>query len=163
MARGSVWIRSRPTKAGGVRHRVEYRLGGREAPTLFGGSFGTKREASIRKVWILEEIAAGRAPKLNLLTSERPKALTLARAGQHWFASRIDIADSTKTRHGLELSRIDRVLGAHAVDEVTSVDVVDFVATQVPDYSRGTIRPCRRSRWCSTTQGSTRTRPATSP
>jgi integrase len=39
MARGSVWIRSRATKAGGVRHRVEYRLGGREAPTLFGGSF----------------------------------------------------------------------------------------------------------------------------
>jgi integrase len=140
MARGSVWIRSRPTKAGGVRHRVEYRLGGREASTLFGGSFGTKREASIRKVWILEEIAAGRAPNLNLHTTERPKALTLARAGQQWFASRIDIANSTKTRHGLELARINRVLGALAVDEVTPAAVVDFVATQVPDYSRGTIR-----------------------
>jgi hypothetical protein len=50
MASGSVWIRTRPTKAGGVRHKVEYRQGGRETPTLIGGSLGTRREASIGRV-----------------------------------------------------------------------------------------------------------------
>ena len=44
----SVWIRTRSTKGGGKRYRVEFRLGGREARIRYGGSFATKREATIR-------------------------------------------------------------------------------------------------------------------
>jgi hypothetical protein len=33
----SVWIRARPTKDGGKRYRVEFRLGGREARIRYGG------------------------------------------------------------------------------------------------------------------------------
>lgn len=43
---GSAWITNRTTSAGARRFRVEYRVGGREAPTRYGGSFKTKTEAS---------------------------------------------------------------------------------------------------------------------
>ena len=39
----SSWIVTRPTKDGGKRYRVEYRLGGRESATRYGGSFRRKR------------------------------------------------------------------------------------------------------------------------
>jgi hypothetical protein len=142
MASGSVWIRPRPTKAGGVRHRVEYRLGGREAPTLFGGSFGTKREASIRKVWILNEIAAGRAPNLNLLTeTQEPRAPTLADAAERWRVSRVDVTESTRTLHRVALARALPMLGSKRVDEIAVEDVVGLVTALSGNGSkRETIR-----------------------
>jgi integrase len=136
MARGSVWIRSRATKAGGVRHRVEYRLGGREAPTLFGGSFGTKREASLRKVWILDEIAAGRAPNLNLVVAEKPQAPTLATAAESWRASRVDVTESTRTLHRVALARALPTLGTRRVDEISVENVVELVAALAANGSR---------------------------
>jgi hypothetical protein len=49
---GSSWIITRPTKGGGKRYRVRFRLGGREAPHLYGGSFPTRAEALTRKRYI---------------------------------------------------------------------------------------------------------------
>jgi integrase len=142
MARGSVWIRTRSTKAGGVRHRVEYRLGGREAPTLFGGSFGTKREASIRKAWILTEIAAGRAPNLNLSAeTQASSARTLASAAERWRASRVDVTESTRTLHRVALARALPTLGRKRVDEIAVEDVVGLVTVLAVNGSkRETIR-----------------------
>ena len=54
----SSWITSRTTAGGAKRYRVEWRAGGREAPTRYGGSFKTKREADERKRWISGELAA---------------------------------------------------------------------------------------------------------
>jgi integrase len=144
MARGSVWIRTRPTKSGGVRHRVEYRLGGREAPTLFGGSFGTKREASIRKVWILNEIAAGRAPNLNLLVIEQPHAPTLGEACDTWRETRIDVTEGTRTLHRVSLQRVlDRLGRSVRIDTITADDVAAMVAAMAADYKRETIKKSR--------------------
>ena len=61
-------------------------------------------------------------------------------AGDQWLASRIDVAESTKTRNGLELEPIRPLLGARRVDEITPADVAAFVVTLDKDYSRGTIR-----------------------
>jgi hypothetical protein len=54
----SVWIKTRRTRTGGTRYRVEFRPGGREQPVYYGGSFKTKREALARKQWITGELAA---------------------------------------------------------------------------------------------------------
>jgi hypothetical protein len=54
-------------RGGDKRYRVEYRLGGREAPTRYGGSFKMRREASLRNSWIAGELAALRVPHLRLL------------------------------------------------------------------------------------------------
>lgn len=74
------------------------------------------------------------------MLSDEPKAPTVAAAGDQWLASRIDVAESTKTRNGLELEPIRPLLGARRVDEITPADVAAFVVTLDKDYSRGTIR-----------------------
>lgn len=79
----NVWIRTRPTKGGGKRYRVEYRLGGRESSSRYGGSFRTMREAKTRRDWIAGELAALRLPDLRLL-HERVLRPTLAEAAQRW-------------------------------------------------------------------------------
>src|SRR5436190_21926734 len=94
----STWITSRATAAGAKRYRVEFRCGGREAPTRYGGSFKTKREADERKRWIAGELAARRVPDLGSLETET-KALTLTAAAERWFASRVDVAANTKLQH----------------------------------------------------------------
>jgi integrase len=135
----STWITTRTAVDGSRRFRVEFRCGGREAPTQYGGSFKTKREADVRKRWIAGELAAKRVPDLRF--AEQAKAPTLAAAGTRWLASRIDIAESTKTRHGLELARIEQAdLGSRPVNDLTPADVAAFVAALAQNYSRGTLR-----------------------
>jgi hypothetical protein len=73
----SVWIRTRTTRAGDKRFRVQYRLGGREASIRYGGSFKTQREANLRRSWIVGELAAQRVPDLRLLDTEPDHAPTL--------------------------------------------------------------------------------------
>src|SRR5512133_4250898 len=112
----STWITTRTTRGGAKRFRVEFRTGGREARTRYGGSFKTKREADERKRWIAGELAARRVPNLGSLETAS-RSQTIAAAGQRWLASRIDVAPATKTRHGLELARIDHLPGRRLVDE----------------------------------------------
>jgi hypothetical protein len=64
----SVWLTTRPTKDGGKRYRVEYRVGGGGTPTRYGGSFKTRREALLRKAWLVGELAAKRSPDLRAFT-----------------------------------------------------------------------------------------------
>jgi hypothetical protein len=135
----SVWLTTRTTASGAKRYRVEYRLGGREAPTRYGGSFRTQREALARKAWVAGELAALRVPNLQALETAS-RSQTVAAAGQRWLGSRIDVAPATKTRHGLELARIDHLLGRRLVDELAPAEIADFVATLATDYSRATIR-----------------------
>ena len=137
----SVWVERRETPSGALRYRVVYRLGGAGSANRYGGTFKTKGLASIRAAWVAGELAALRVPDLMLLDRERPQAPTGATAGERWLATRIDVAEPTKTRHVVELKRICAVLGARPVDELTAGDVTGFVAWLVAEgYSRGTIR-----------------------
>jgi integrase len=97
------------------------------------------RRADERKRWIGGELAARRVPNLGSLETAS-RSQTIAAAGQRWLASRIDVAPATTTRHGLELARIDHLLGRRLVDELTPAEIADFVGTLAVDYSRGTIR-----------------------
>jgi integrase len=123
----SVWITKRRTASGGVRHRVEFQLGGRGSRTRYGGSFKTKAEASIRKNWIAGELAALRVPDLAALREPTP-APTLRAASERWKASRVDVAEATTTQHRTALGRALPTLGDRRVDAIGAQDVADLVA-----------------------------------
>ncbi len=136
----SVWITPRTTKQGTKRYRCEFRVGGRDSATQYAGSFKTRREALARKAWIAGELAQLRVPDLTLLAGPAP-GVTLHEAAERWLASRIDIAEATRIRHGVELNRIRPRLGSRRVDELAPAEVADFVTALAEDgYSRGTIR-----------------------
>src|SRR6266511_2383969 len=107
----SVWIRTRPTKDGGKRYRLEYRLGGRESRSHYGGSFRTMREAKIRRDWIAGELAALRVPDLARLRDPAPSP-TLAEAARRWQESRVDVAEATRLQHRTALRKPLLVLDA---------------------------------------------------
>jgi integrase len=135
----SSWITTRVTRAGEKRYRVEFRLGGREAPTRYGGSFRTKREADGRKRWISGELAARRVPDLESL--ETGSALTVAEACERWRASRVDVTESTRVLHRVALARVVPVLGSRRVDELTGEDVAHLIETlSTAGKKRETIR-----------------------
>src|SRR5512133_68822 len=138
---GSSWLETRPTKGGGRRYRVRFRLGGREATRLYGGSFRTRAEALMRRRYIDGELAAGRMPVLDLVVAEAPQTPTLAEACETWRATRIDVTESTRTVHRVALGRALPLLGAKRVDEIDSDDVAALVQSLVAAGSkRGTIR-----------------------
>jgi integrase len=87
------------------------------------------------------ELAALRVPDLTLLAAEPPKAPTVGAELGRWLASRIDVAGATKIRNGLEVKRIDALLGSRRVDELEPSEVAAFVVTlSEQGYKRGTIR-----------------------
>ena len=81
-----------------------YRLGGREARIRYGGSFATKREATIRRGWIAGELAARRVPD-SAAPREPIAAPTLREAAERWQASRVDVAENTRLQHRSAVAR----------------------------------------------------------
>jgi integrase len=142
----SAWIQTRVTPAGKRRHRVLYRLGGRESKTRHGGTFPTIRLATIRLNLILGELARLRVPDLTLPIPEAARQLTLNEAAKRWLASRIDASPATTTRYRVELGRIERLpeaepIGGRRVDQIDPALVAEFVQALVKaDLRRGTIR-----------------------
>jgi integrase len=136
----SVWIERRKTSSGRVRYRVEYRLGGRGSRSRYAGTFGSKREATIRKQWVGGELAAQRVADLTLL-AEPALAPTFAEAAKRWQASRVDAAEATKTQHRTALNRALPMLGECRIDAMTAQHVADLVAQLHGDgQARETIR-----------------------
>lgn len=135
----SVWITPRTTRSGERRHRVEFRVGGRESATRYGGSFKTRREADERKRWITGELAARRVPDLDSLEIAT-KAPTLTDAAGRWYASRVDVAANTKLQHRSAMRNLTAVLGASRVDEITPDDVVELVTKLSVTRKRETVR-----------------------
>jgi integrase len=136
----SVWIKPRATKGGSTRYRVEYRLTGRSGSVFYAGTFGTKREAEIRKKYVADELAARRVPDLSSLAAPKP-ALTIAQAAARWQASRVDVSENTRLQHRSSVRLLPVSLTAKGVDEVTAQDVADAVALLTrAGKRRGTIR-----------------------
>jgi integrase len=134
----SAWITPRITSGGAKRYRVEFRLGGREAPTRYGGSFPTKREALERKAWIAGELAAKRVPDLGW---NEPTSPTFAQAAKAWQAARVDVADSTRDQHRIQLDKLLPLIGARRIDTLVAQDLIDVVAQlHASGTARETIR-----------------------
>ena len=101
----SSWIERRATPGGRTRYLVKYRLGGRESPHRYAGSFATRREALARRRWIAGELAALRVPRLDSL-DDSPSSLTVTEAAERWRASRVDVTDGTAVGHRVQLGRV---------------------------------------------------------
>jgi hypothetical protein len=114
---------------------VRFINGGRGSRRRYGGSFKRKADALRRKAWIDGEHAAMRVPDLSLHAAEPERQETLSDAADRWMATRIDVAETTMTRHRVELTRINRHLGTRP-DEVA-----DFVAALAGEgYKLSVIR-----------------------
>jgi integrase len=124
----SVSIRRREGKRGTAYH-VRYRLGGRAYPLVHGGSFGTLREARLRRDLIAGELAAGRNPAdaLAALTVEAPRPKTLSEWAAEWRTSRIDVAGQTARNHQTHIARILPTLGGRDPHSLTWRDVQTWV------------------------------------
>lgn len=133
----SAWIERRPSGRG-TRYRVKWRAGGREDVPRAAGTFGTMREAKIRRDWVAGELAAMRLPDLTLLAAP-VAALTLREAAERWLESRIDVADHTRLQHRSDVNRAS-VLLDRRVDEITSADVAELVAQLAGTRKRATVR-----------------------
>jgi integrase len=138
----SSWIVTRPTRDGGKRYLVRYRLGGRESAQRYAGSFRTRAEALERRRWLYGELAAMRVPDLSAISREPGRAPTLAEAIAAYRASRIDVAENTQVNIGTALSMIAGALDARRpLDAFTSRQIADAVAQlHASGYKRETIR-----------------------
>jgi hypothetical protein len=123
----SVWIRTRTTRAGDKRYRVEYRLGERETSDRYGGSFKTLREANARKQWVAGELAALRVPDLRLLADAPAQPPTLREYAESWQAARVDVSEGTAQTYRVTLGRLLPRLGDHPVEQLTPSDVAALV------------------------------------
>jgi len=126
----STWILTRPTVDGGKRHRVMFRVGGREAANRYGGSFTTRREAEIRREWIARELAAQRVPDVKAL-ARTPAPTTIRTLAERWRASRLDVAAGTLQTYRVNLGRLLPRVGDVPADELTP----DRVATLVVELT----------------------------
>jgi integrase len=134
----SVWLTTRTTKDGAKRYRCEFRTGGRESVTQYGGSFKTKREALERKGWIAGELAAKRVPEIHF--SEPERSPTLLEAYERWQASRVDVSAATAIYQRTAIRRAKSLL-ARSVGEITAADVAALVGElSEAGKSRETIR-----------------------
>jgi integrase len=123
----SAWIRTRPTRAGDSRYRVEFRMGGRVTPVRYGGSFKRKADADERKRWIIGELAARRTPDLHLLEERASTAPTIDEAAEAWRRSRVDVSDGTMQTYVVAIGRLRSRIGSLKVDAITAQRVAQFV------------------------------------
>jgi integrase len=124
----SAWVRTRSTKDGRPRYRVEYRTGGRATPVRYGGSFKRKAEAAARTRWILGELAAQRIPDLQSLHATKPESPTFETAAKQWLATRIDVSEATRTQNRTSVNRATRVIGKRPIHELSPQDIAAMIA-----------------------------------
>jgi integrase len=128
VASASITVRTTKT---GRRFQVRYRLGGRAYPVEHGGSFPTMREAKIRRDLIAGEIAAGRNPRLLLdALRQAPATVKTFRVwAEEYRASRVDLAESTRTAIHVRTVALLPLVGDLDPQEITPATVVHVVAT----------------------------------
>jgi integrase len=137
----SVWIETRPTGNGAKRYRVRWRFGGRQTARHYGGSFKTMRAARERRDWVIAELAAKRIPDLSWFEAEAAKSPTFAEAATRWQTSRVDVAQSTREQHRIQLDKLLPLIGQRRVDTLVAQDFIDVVARLHSDgVARETIR-----------------------
>jgi integrase len=121
----SAWVRRVRLPSGTVRYRVVYRLGGRETPRLYGGSFRTRREADERQRWLAGELAARRVPKLR--HTDETAAVTLRQLAKRWKAARVDVSAGTLQTYEIAFGRLLPRLGDTAVEGIDAQAVAHLV------------------------------------
>jgi integrase len=136
----SASITARPTKNGGRRYQVRYRLGGRAYPVQHGGSFATMKEARGRRDLIAGELAAGRNPAevLRALV-EQPQRRTLGEWGEaYWKARKLDLDASSHRSIRADVARI-KGAGFGDPETITPSAIQEWVAELAEELKPATI------------------------
>jgi integrase len=137
----SASITPRKTKGGGRRFVVRFRRGGRYFQIEHGGSFGTLREARIRRDMIAGELAAGRDPREALRTlAERPMVRTFAQTFEAFIESRVDVAPATIENYRTHRDRLVAILGASDLLRLSWQDVQATVTALAAGLSPASVR-----------------------
>ena len=127
----SASITTRKTRSGRRRYAVRFRRGGRYFPVEHGGTFGTLREARVRRDLIAGELAAGRDPRETLRAlTDKPQVRTFAQWAEAYRTSRADIADETRKNTDSHLKRLLPVFGERDPASVTTSDVQEWIGAQ---------------------------------
>jgi integrase len=121
----SAWVRRVRLQSGKVRYRVVYRLGGREAPRLYGGSFRTRREADERQRSLAGELAARRVPELR--PADETVAVTLRQLAKRWQGARVEVAAGRLRTFEVALGRLLRRYGERSGERIDAQAVADLV------------------------------------
>jgi integrase len=120
----SVWITTRTTPKGKLRYRVSYRVGGRESPIRYAGSFPSRKGAERRARWVREEMESMRVPDLRALLRE---PTTLTEAAGRWREGRIDIAENTANVHRKSLTHVLAAFGDRDPRSLTPAEIAAWV------------------------------------
>lgn len=127
-----VHIKTRTTKKGDRRYLCYYRMGGgREAKTLYAGSFHKKAEAQARRDLIAGELAAGRDPRILLARLNEPPVapLGLLERWDSFMASRIDVGVKAQRQYRNARDRWLPILGSDRDPaSITADDVIAGIA-----------------------------------
>ncbi len=139
----SVFITRRETSSG-RRYVVRYRLGGRAYPIVHAGSFGTEREARIRRDLVGGEIAAGRNPA-DLLRAmmTAPQRRTFAQWAESYRTSRVDISEETRKNTRSHVLAMIPAFGKRDPATITPADVQEWIASL-------TLKPSSTRRYVAT-------------
>jgi integrase len=140
----SVSIRRRASKSG-PRFQVRYRLGGRAYPLVHGGSFGTMKEARLRRDLIGGELAAGRNPA-DLLHGmvEKPLRRSFREWAEAYKTSRVDIGAETLKNVTSHLLRLNPTFGDRDPAAMTVADVQEWIGANAD------LKPASLSRYLAT-------------
>jgi integrase len=134
----SVWVRRDKRRK---TFTVGYREGGRDTPSLHGGSFTEEWLAQTRAQAIRQELAALRSPALAIAKVDGTAAPTVADAWDAWLASRDDVTEGTRTKLTNEGFMVKRHrLGSLRVNKVEMEDVAAWVKDYSATHKRETIR-----------------------
>ena len=127
----SASITTRKTRSGTRRYAVRFRRGGRYFPVEHGGSFGTLREARIRRDLIAGELAAGRDPGEALRALiEEPAMRTFALWAERPTAPRDQTSATKQGRTRRPLERLLPTFGERDPASITPSDVQEWIGAQ---------------------------------
>ena len=134
----SLTITTRKAKDG-ARYVVRYRLGGRAYPIVHAGSFKTLKEAKARRDLVAGELAGGRNPAEALRALPAPAVLRVETWAERFLASRIDLAENTRSMYRSHLRTIGKTFGDRDPFTITAADVAEWVAEQAEKRKPGTV------------------------
>lgn len=131
-------IRARTTGSGERRFDVRYRRGGRYFPMEHAGTFGTLREARLRRDLVRGWLAAGLNPRVELRRATAGSSRDVASVANDWLASRKRISERTREEYR---RRADVIADRFEVrpEEVTPADVRAWVAELESRHKPSTV------------------------
>ncbi len=116
-----------------------YRRGGRAWPLESAGTFGTLKEARIRRDFIAGEISAGRNPRDSLRAAETPRR-NLDDWFSLWLSTRIDVDERTQENYRVHWKRIGPRFGRRRPDGLEHGEIQEWINEHVGELTPRVLR-----------------------